>query len=52
MPNSFVAHSLREFAAAIEQVSVHSIHYHFIEARLRLKLRTNDFSEWLEREMA
>jgi hypothetical protein len=51
MPTSFVAHSVQEFVAAIEQVSVHSIHYHFIEARLRLKLETNDFSQWLDREM-
>jgi hypothetical protein len=51
MPTSFVAHSLREFATAMEQVSVHSIHYHFIEARLRLKLRTNDFSQWLDQEL-
>jgi Family of unknown function (DUF5752) len=51
MPTSFVAHSLREFATAMEQVSVHSIHYHFIEARLRLKFRTNDFSQWLDQEL-
>jgi hypothetical protein len=51
VPSSFVAHNIQEFVTAIEQVSVHSIHYHFIEARLRLKLETNDFSEWLDREM-
>jgi hypothetical protein len=48
MPTSFVAHYFQEFANAIKQVSPHSIHYHFIEARLRLKLNTNDFSQWLE----
>jgi hypothetical protein len=51
LPTSFVAHSVQEFMNALEQVSVHSIHYHFIEARLRLKLETNDFSQWLDREM-
>jgi len=50
-PTSFVSHTLPEFVSAIEQVSLHSIHYHFIEARLRLKLQSNDFSVWLEREM-
>jgi hypothetical protein len=51
MPTNFVAHSLAEFINAMEQVSLHSIHYHFLEARLRLKLKTNDFSQWLDREM-
>jgi hypothetical protein len=51
MPTTFVANSLKEFADALEKVSVHSIHYHFIEARLRLKLTTNDFSQWLDREI-
>jgi len=32
-------------------VSIHSIHHHFIEARLRLKLASNDFSAWLEKEL-
>jgi hypothetical protein len=32
-------------------VSIHSIHYHFINARLRLKLNTNDFSLWLENDL-
>lgn len=51
VPTSFVAHNLLEFTNALRQVSVHSIHHHFIEARLRLKLRTNDFSVWLDEDM-
>ena len=51
MPTPFVAHSLPEFAEGLRQVSVHSIHHHFIEARLRLKLMSNDFSEWLQDDM-
>lgn len=51
VPTPFVARNLAEFAAAISQVGVHSIHYHFIEARLRLKLKSNDFSVWLEEQM-
>ena len=30
---------------------MHSIHHHFIEARLRLHLMSNDFSQWLEEEV-
>jgi hypothetical protein len=32
-------------------VSVHSIHHHFIEARLRLHLMSNDFSQWLHEDV-
>lgn len=51
MPTSFVAHTLAEFAEGLRQVSVHSIHHHFIEARLRLRLMSNDFSQWLHEDM-
>jgi len=34
----------------LNQVTVHSIHHHFIEARLRLHRMSNDFSQWLETE--
>lgn len=51
IPTSLVARNLAEFADCLLQVSVHSIHYHFIEARLRLKLNSNDFSVWLEEEL-
>ncbi len=50
MPTPFVAHNLPEFADAMARVTVHSIHHHFIEARLRLQLRSNDFSLWLAEE--
>ena len=51
VPTPFVARNLGEFAECIGKVSIHSIHYHFIEARLRLKLNSNDFSVWLEQEL-
>jgi hypothetical protein len=51
IPTSFVAHTLREFAEGLRGVSVHSIHHHFIEARLRLKLMSNDFSQWLYEDL-
>lgn len=51
IPTSFVAHNLAEFIDELKRVSVHSIHHHFIEARLRLKLVSNDFSMWLDKEI-
>jgi hypothetical protein len=51
IPTSFVANTLREFADGLRGVSVHSIHHHFIEARLRLRLMSNDFSQWLYEDM-
>ena len=51
VPTPYVAHNLEEFADGLRKVSIHGIYYHFIDARLRLKLNTNDFSIWLEQEM-
>jgi hypothetical protein len=51
IPTSFVAHTLRDFAEGLRGVSVHSLHHHFIEARLRLKLMSNDFSQWLHEDV-
>ena len=50
LPTPYVADSLSSFVDALQQVSVHSIHHHFIEARLRLRRMSNDFSQWLEEE--
>jgi hypothetical protein len=50
MPTTFVAHNLAEFADGLARVTVHSIHHHFIDARLRLQLKSNDFSVWLDEE--
>jgi len=50
MPTSFAAHTIHEFAEGLRQVSLHSIHHHFIEARLRIKLMSNDFSQWLHED--
>ena len=38
MPTNFVAETMQDFAKGLREVSVHSIHHHFIEARLRLHL--------------
>ena len=51
MPTDFIVANLGEFADALKRVTIHSIHYHFIEVRLRLKLRSNDFSIWLEEDL-
>jgi hypothetical protein len=51
MPTPYAAHNLVEFAEGLRQVTIHSIHHHFIEARLRLKLQSNDFSVWLAEDM-
>ncbi len=51
VPTPYVARNLEEFADGLRKVSIHAIYYHFIDARLRLKLNTNDFSVWLEHEM-
>ena len=51
VPTPFVGRNLQEFADCIQKVSIHTIHYHFIDARLRLKLNSNDFSLWLEDEL-
>jgi Family of unknown function (DUF5752) len=51
VPTPYVARNLDEFADGLRRVSIHSIYYHFIDARLRLKLNTNDFSVWLEQEL-
>jgi hypothetical protein len=50
MPTNFVAETLQDFVRGLCEVSVHSIHHHFIEARLRLKLMSNDFSQWLHED--
>ena len=51
LPTNYSADTLPRFLDGINQVSVHSIHHHFIEARLRLHRMSNDFSTWLEEEM-
>jgi hypothetical protein len=51
IPTSITANSLTEFVDGLRRVSLHSIHYHFINARLRIKLNSNDFSQWLEEEL-
>ena len=51
LPTPFIAATLGEFLEGLNQVSVHAIHHHFIEARLRLHLMSNDFSQWMDEEL-
>ncbi|MBZ5493166.1 MAG: DUF5752 family protein [Acidobacteriia bacterium] len=51
VPTPYVARNLEEFADGLRRVSIHAIYYHFIDARLRLKLNSNDFSVWLDKEL-
>ncbi len=51
IPTPLVARNLVEFADGLQRVSIHAIYFHFIDARLRLKLNSNDFSVWLEDEL-
>lgn len=51
-PTKYVAWSLENFQHILGQVGIRSIHYHLIEARLRLGIHTNDFSYWLRTSLA
>jgi hypothetical protein len=51
LPTQFAPDTLSGFVDGLRHVSVHSIHHHFIEARLRLHRMSNDFSNWLEKEV-
>ena len=50
-PLGLSAHNLLEFRDGIKQLSHASFYFHFISSRLRLHLRTNDFSVWLENSL-
>jgi hypothetical protein len=50
-PVGLTADSLRDFRQGIERLSHASFYFHFISSRLRLHLRTNDFSVWLENSL-
>ena len=47
VPFGRTAVTLDEFHEGIEHLSHAAFYFHFISSRLRLQLRTNDFSHWL-----
>jgi hypothetical protein len=48
VPLGVEARTLEDFRKRLEHLSRSSFHYHFLSSRLRLQLRTNDFSYWFE----
>ncbi len=50
-PLGIQAWDLRQFGEGLAKLSHASLYYHFIASRLRLHLRTNDFSQWLEQSL-
>jgi len=51
IPGDLQAWTLEEFRAGLNLLNHASFHFHFLISRLRLQLRTNDFSEWFEKEL-
>ena len=47
LPFGVCARTLDEFHDGVARLSHATFHFHFISSRLRLQLRTNDFSYWL-----
>ena len=47
LPLGLEAHALEEFRDEVQRLGHASLHFHFISSRLRLHLKTNDFSHWL-----
>ena len=45
------AWTLEEFRDGLKDLAHGSLQFHFITSRLRLQLRTNDFSRWLSKEL-
>lgn len=47
LPFGATARNLEEFQEGVRRLSHAAFYFHFISSRLRLQLRTNDFSHWL-----
>jgi len=47
IPTGKVSRTVEDFHHLLQKVGIGSLHYHLIEARLRLGIHTNDFSYWL-----
>jgi len=51
LPLACQAQTLAEFRPCLERLSHGSLQFHFLVSRLRLQLRTNDFSLWLAEQL-
>lgn len=47
LPLDVRATNLAELGEGIRRLGLHTLHYHLINSRLRLRLATNDFSHWI-----
>jgi hypothetical protein len=47
LPLPYVANNLMEFAEILKKISIRAIYFHIFEARMRLGMPDNDFSQWL-----
>jgi len=45
------AYDLKSFRELLPTISLYSLYYHFIEARLETKLQTDDFSNWIQESL-
>lgn len=45
------ATTLAELEEGIRRMSLQTLHHHFINSRLRLRLQTNDFSHWIRNSL-
>jgi hypothetical protein len=51
LPLDMHAKNLAELSDGISKLSLQSLHHHFINSRLRLHLKTNDFSNWIRKDL-
>jgi len=51
LPTGYSATDLKEFAYALQRITIDSIYFHIFEARLRLERGGNDFSNWIEHSL-
>jgi hypothetical protein len=51
VPTGVFARNLSEFVQGVALMGLSSIHFHFLTSRLRLELKSNDFSLWLSEEL-
>ena len=51
VPLGLEARNLKEFRDGLKKLGHASLQFHFITSRLRLHLRSNDFSEWLSNDL-
>jgi hypothetical protein len=51
LPLDMRANNLAELSNGISRLSLQSLHHHFISSRLRLHLKSNDFSNWIQKDL-